>query len=38
MEKIEVRGKGGIEVKVIADSITENGDRITTLQLKSFSR
>lgn len=28
---IQIRGKGGIEVKIIADSISEKGDRLTTL-------
>lgn len=28
---IQIKGKGGIQVKVIADSVSEKGDRLTTL-------
>ncbi|NQZ53290.1 MAG: FAD-dependent thymidylate synthase [Piscirickettsiaceae bacterium] len=31
---IEVKGKGGISAKIIADSINSNGDRIRTVQLR----
>lgn len=31
---IEITGKGGISAKIIADSISDAGDRITTVQLK----
>lgn len=30
----EIKGRGGISAKIIADSINENGKRITTMQLR----
>lgn len=34
MYKSEVRGKGGISARVVADSISPHGDRITTFELE----
>ena len=33
MYKVIVEGKGGIVARIVADSVSENGDRITTFEL-----